>query len=293
MDDLTVDGMPADSGEELEALITEAQSLGEQDRWPEAHEMLVGEMELHPDNALLLCWIGIAAQRLGEEAEAYDMFRRTLALSPTDPFILAAAGSGVAALDDPAAEGALRLAALTAPDFPFARLSYGAYLSREGLYNEAITELEAARTLAPEDAGVQTELGIAYLLAGRSSNGLDALEEALSLTADDSWLRGLFGLALVDAGRGEEGAEQLHQAAADRVEDVEVQLLAALAMGAQGWEDPAWEAFARAEAAADSSDGALVAEVEDCLNAGPEASEEFLKSDLGPPLLRERLLQRA
>jgi Flp pilus assembly protein TadD len=199
----------------------------------------------------------------------------------------------VAALDDPSAEGALRMAALTAPDFPFARLSYGAYLAREGLFDEAITELEAARGLSPEDGLIHAELGMAYLLARRTENGLDALEEALSRTPGDSWLRALWGLALVDAGRGEEGAEQLHQAAGEREDDVEVQLIAALAMAAEGWEDPAWEALARAETHADSSDRELLTEVEDRLEAGPDAADEFLRLDLGPTLLRDRLLQRA
>lgn len=294
---MSEDGQAPDGGaERMEAIadaVARAQSLGEDDRWDEAYEVLAEALDEQGEDALLLTWAGIAAQRLGEESQANDRFRAALALEPSDPFVLAAAGSGIAALDDPAAEGALRMAALTAPDFPFARLSYGAYLAREGLLDDAIAELEAARGLAPEDGLVHTELGIAYLLARRTEAGLDALEEALSRTPADAWLRGLYGLALVDAGRGEEGAEQLHQAAAEREEDVEVQLIAALAMAAEGWEDPAWEALARAESSADSSDRELISEVEDRLEAGPDAAGEFLRQDLGPTLLRERLLQRA
>lgn len=287
---------PAGAAERMEAIedaVAQAQSLGEDDRWDDAYALLAETLDEQGEDALLLTWAGIAAQRLGEESEAYDRFRAALALEPSDPFVLAAAGSGIAALDDPAAEGALRMAALTAPEFPFARLSYGAYLAREGLFDEAIAELEAARGLAPEDGGVHAELGMAYLLARRTDPGLDSLEEALSRLPGDSWLRALFGLALVDAGRGEQGAEQLHQAAAERDDDVEVQLIAALAMAAEGWEDPAWEALARAEAHADSSDRELISEVEDRLEAGADAAGEFLREDLGPTLLRERLVQRA
>ncbi|HEX2207224.1 MAG TPA: hypothetical protein VHG93_06040, partial [Longimicrobium sp.] len=242
---------------------------------------------------LLLTWTGLAAQRVGEEGEAFEMFRRALGMEPQDPFVLASARSALAALDDPEAERAMRLAALTAPGFPFARAAYGAYLAREGLFEDAIAELTAARDLAPEDGSVHAELGMALLLARRTDEGLDALEEALSRVPGDAWLRGVFGLALVDAGRGEEGAEQLHQAAQEREEDVEVQLIAALAMAAEGWQDPAWEALARAGQAADSSDRELIAEVEDRVEAGAESAEEFLRQDLGPSLLRERLLQRA
>lgn len=291
------DGQAQASSEErdeaIEDVVTRAHSLGEDDRWDDAYALVAEALDDLGDDALLLCWAGIAAQRLGEESEAYDRFRAALALQPTDPFILAAAGSGLSAIDDPAAESALRMAALTAPAFPFARLSYGAYLAREGLFDDAIAELQAARDLAPEDGAVHAELGMTYLLAGRANEGLDAVEEALSRTPGDSWLRGLFGLALVDAGRSEEGAEQLHQAAGERDDDVEVQLIAALAMAAEGWEDPAWEALARAEAGADSSDRELLSEVEDRLEAGPDAAGEFLRLELGPTLLRERLLQRA
>lgn len=283
----------AERAEAIEDAVARAQSLGEDERWDEAYELLAEALDEQGEDALLLTWAGIAAQRLGEESQANDHFRAALALEPADPFILAAAGSGLSAVDDPAAESALRMAALTAPDFPFARAAYGVYLAREGLFAEAITELEAARGLSPEDGGVHAELGIAYLLARRTDDGLNALEEALSLAPADSWLRALFGLALVDAGRGEEGAEQLHQAAGERDDDVEVQLIAALAMSAQGWEDPAWEAFARAEVHADSSDRELITEVEDRLEAGADAAGEFLREDLGPTLLRERLLQRA
>ena len=276
-----------------EAAVAEAQALGEEERWDEAHSLLVGALEEEGESALLLCWAGIASQRLGNESEAYDFFRRALAKQPEDPFILAAAGSGVALFDDPDAEGALRMAALTAPKFPFARAAYGAYLAREGLFAEAVAELEAARGLAPEDADVQADLGMTYILAGRADDGLGALEEALALRSDDGWLRGVYGLALVEARRTEEGAEQLHRAAAERVEDVELQLLSALSSAGEGWDDEAWNALARAQAAADASDHELIQEVEDALGEGDEDAVVLLRDDIGPSLLLERLLQRA
>ena len=290
-EEIEVTGGEVDA-EVVDAVVAEAQTLGEEDRWDEAHSLLVNALEEQGDAPLLLCWAGIASQRLGNDSEAYDFFRRTLATQPEDPFILAAAGSGVALFDDPDAEGALRMAALTAPTFPFARAAYGAYLAREGLLMEAIGELEAARGLAPEDADIQADLGMAYLLARRSEEGIAGLEEALSLRSDDAWLRGLFGLALVEARRTEEGAEQLHRAAGERVEDVELQLLSALASAAEGWADEAWNALARAQDAADTSDHELIQEVEDAIGDGDDTAGE-LRDDLGPSLLRERLLQRA
>lgn len=272
-------------------LVAEAQGLGGEDRWDEARDLLLEALPDHPDDALLLCWLGIASERLGEEGEAYEFFRRALAQQPVDPFILAAAGTGVSMYDDPEAESALRLAAITAPDFPFARSAYGAYLAREGLFDEALKELTAARDLAPDDGAIRAELGVAMLLAGKTEPGIAEVEEALS-HADESWLRGLYALALLETGRTEEGAEQLYQVSRDRLDDLEIHLLSALASAAEGWEDEAWAAIARAEEAAEALDADLITEVEEAVGDGPEASRAFLREQLGPTLLRDRLQQR-
>lgn len=278
--------------DEIEEFVRQAATLGVEERWEESFDLLVEALESHGDDPSLLCWAGIAAQRLGADGEAYDFFRRTLALQPDDPFLLASAGSGLAVFDDPDAETALRLAALTAPDLAFARAAYGSYLAREGMFGEALDELGAARALAGDDVGIRTELAIAYVLSARLESGLGELEEALSHDSDNAWLRTLLGLVLIELKRYEEAAEELHRAAMERPEDVEAQLLAALASAGEGWDDEAWNALARAEAAAGAVELDLVREVEESLEAGGEAATALLRQDLGPSILRERLLQR-
>jgi predicted Zn-dependent protease len=279
----------------LEELLEQAATLGEEGRWDEARDLLLEELEDHPEDPALLVALGVASRELGSDGEAYEFFRRTLAAEPQDPFILATAGNGVAVYDDPDAESALRLAAITAPDLAFARVSYGAYLAREGMFEDAVRELEAARGLAPEGAEevvARTELAIAYLLAGRRDDGIAELENALAADAEDAWLRSLFGMALLEAGRSEEAAEALHRAAAERPGDMEAQLLSALASAGEGWEDEAWNALARAELSAEEMDAALLQEVEEVIGAGPDEAREFLATQLAPTVLRERLLQR-
>lgn len=295
-DDLAAGGNGAGGGDEgamtAAEVVSEAESLGAEDRWEEARELLLDALPDHDTDALLLCWLGISCERLGDEGEAYEFFRRALAQQPVDPFILAAAGTGVSLYDDPEAESALRMAAITAPRFPFARSSYGAYLAREGLFDDALRELTAARDLAPDDAAIRAELGVTLLLAGKTDAGVTELEEALS-RMDEPWLRGLYGLALLETeGRREEGAEELHRASTERPEDVEIHLLSALASAAEGWEDEAWAGVARAEAAAGALDADLIREVEEAVEDGPEAARDFLREHLGPSLLRERLHQR-
>jgi Flp pilus assembly protein TadD len=286
-----LDGGADENAAVVDALVAEAESLGAEERWDQAQTLLLEALPDHPHDALLLCWLGIASERLDQEGEAYEFFRRCLAEEPTDPFILAAAGTGVAAFDDPDAEGALRLAAITAPQFPFARSAYGAYLAREGLFEDALRELEAARDLAPDDAAIRAELGVAMLLARKTDDGVQELEEALS-RSDDAWLRGLYALALIETGRTEEGAEHLYRASRERLDDVEVHLLSALASAAEGWDEEAWAAVARAEDAADALDRALIQEVEEAVGEGADAARDFLREHLGPSLLRERLHQR-
>ena len=298
MTDGPTDGTGEDAGadakraEAIGDAVTEAESLGNEERWEDARDLLLESLQEHGDDAYLLGWLGIVSERLGEEGEAYEFFRRCLALEPTDPFLLTAAGSGVALYDDPEAERALRLAALTAPNEAFTRYAYGSYLAHEGMYDVALTELRAARDLAPDDAAVRAELGVALLMAKHPDEGLNELEEALS-HGDEAWLRGLFGLALWEAGRTEEGAEQLHRASSERVEDVELQLLSSLASAGEGWMDEAWNALARAETYAESGDRELILEVEEALGEGDEAAAELLREYLGPTLLRDRLHQRA
>jgi predicted Zn-dependent protease len=287
-----VSGESDERAEATAEVLEEAASLADEGRWDEARDALRERLEEDPENPELLCWLGIAARELGAEGEAYELFRRALQGEPRDPFVLASIGRGLAAFDDPEAEGALRLAALSAPDFPFARAAYGAYLAREGLWAEATTELEAARGLAPDDAAVRAELGTVYLLARRAEEGIEELEAALSSDPEDAWLRALYGMALLEAGREEEGAEELHSAALERVEDVELQLVYALAAAGEGWDDEAWNALSRAEAAAEEMDAMLLQEVEEAIEAGPEEALDFLRRELLAPTLRERLVQR-
>ncbi|HYH78419.1 MAG TPA: hypothetical protein VEX86_01435 [Longimicrobium sp.] len=280
-----------DAARSAEELVAEAQSLGSEERWEEARDLLLLALPGHSENALLLCWLGIASERLDEEGEAYEFFRRSLAQQPLDPFVLAAAGTGVAMYDDPQAESALRLAAITAPDFPFARSAYGAYLAREGLFDLALVELTAARDLSPEDGAIRAELGVALLLAGKTQDGIAELEQALS-HVDDSWLRGVYALALLETNQTEEGAEQLYEVSRERLDDLEIHLLSALASAAEGWEDEAWAAVARAEEVAEALDADLIQEVEEAVGDGPEAARQLLREQLGPLLMRERLQQR-
>ncbi|HSM62206.1 MAG TPA: hypothetical protein VK849_15465, partial [Longimicrobiales bacterium] len=219
---------------ELEQLLRRTLDLAEEGDWQGASDLLREHVTTFDDEAAVHCWLGVAERELGLEGIAYERFKRALALGPDDPYVLATAGSGIAAFDDPDAELALRTAALMAPELPVARMLYGAFLSREGFLDDALRELDAARALEPEDPQIAYELGVARYLAGRLDEATDAVGDAVALDPEDAWVRVVFGLLLCEAGRDEEGAGELAEGARLAPEDVEGQAAAALAACAIG-----------------------------------------------------------
>lgn len=279
-------------GGEVEAVLREALELGEGGRWEEMAQLLSDTLdETDADDPFLLCWLGVAEGEIGNDGAAYEAFRRCVDQDPSDPHVLALAGSGLAQFDDPDAETALRAAALSAPDLPLARLNYGAYLSRAGMHDEALEQLRAARDLTPDDPVVRAELGAAHVLRGEPKDGIPEFEEALALAPEDSWTRVLFGLVLLEAGRDEEAAEELVRAAQEREYDTEATILGALASAARGWDNAAEDLLARSEFVAEGADIKLIEEAESAIRTGPEAAERILRNSLGPSALRERLQQ--
>ncbi|CAA9363374.1 MAG: hypothetical protein AVDCRST_MAG89-3905 [uncultured Gemmatimonadetes bacterium] len=273
---------------DLDSLLRDAAEAGDQDDWEHAFQLLLAGLESFPDQPALLCALGVAASNLGADGAAYEYFRRCVEQQPEDPAVLATAGRGLAALDDPDAERVLRLAAISAPDSAPARLAYGAFLAREGMTDAALRELEAARAIGGEQAvQARQELAIALLLASRPAEALPLLQDS----GGEPWIDKIRALVLLESGEPTEAAELLHGLSEAEPADVELQLLATLACAAEGWEDAAWGAFARAELAAAEEDRPLLLEVEERLDAGGEAARELLVNELGPSLLREWLVE--
>jgi len=273
-------------------LLGRAQSLADEGNWEGMADILREGLADFDDDPAVHCWLGVAERELGMAGIAYERFKRALALDPTDPYVLATAGNGIAAFDDPDAERALRTAALTAPEVALARLLYGAYLSREGFLDESLAELGAARSLDPDDPQIAYELGVAHALAGHHEQAADALADAARLDPDDGWVRVVFGLVLLEAERPEESAGELASGARLASEDVDAQLAAALSAAAIGHEGLAYEMLERARLSAAADELELVSAIEDRLDQGPEAARALLREDFGPDLLRGRLQER-
>lgn len=276
---------------DVEETLRQAMALGEEYRWEEMALLLAQALQDDREDPYLLGWAGVAERELGNDGAAYEYFKRCVAAEPHDPQLLALAGSGLAAFDDPEAESTLRAAALTGPDLAITRLQYGAYLAREGMFVEALEQLEAAVTLEPDDPVIHGELGITHALKGDLKSATSSMERALELADDDSWTRLLLGLIQTEQNRGEEAAETLLRAAQERPQDAEAQLLGALAAASVGWEQAAQETLARSEYAEEGLDSGMLLEVEERLAAGADAAAAFLRDTLGPSVLHDRLTQ--
>ncbi|NNM04308.1 MAG: tetratricopeptide repeat protein [Gemmatimonadetes bacterium] len=172
------------------------------------------------------------------------------------------------------------------------RLLFGAYLSREGLFEDALRELNAAAELAPEDPVILYEVGVALALGGQLESALDPLFRSMDLDPGEGWSQVVLGLVEAELDRMEEAARDLSEAARLRPMDVEAQLLAALAAEAAGWEDLAYEMMERGRQGALPGDLHLVETVEARLEDGPDATNSFFREELLPGALRERLMSR-
>jgi tetratricopeptide (TPR) repeat protein len=273
----------------VDAALEEAHRRAEEEDWGGMADVLREALADHPGEPYVLCWLGVAERELGLDGIAYERFKACLASQPEDPHILATAGNAIAAFDDPDAEPALRTAALMAPDAAFPRWMYGAYLSREGFLDEGLRELQAARELDPEEAGISYELGVALALAGNHDGAVDELFRATELDPEDGWIRVVLGLALLEENRDSEALAELEIGARTRPDDGEAQLLAAL-LAADTDQDLAWEMLERARIA--GGDMELVETVEERLDEGGEAPRAFLVGEMAPGAYRERLRQR-
>lgn len=277
---------------DLDELLGRALDLGDEGDWDAMAELLREHLAEFEEEPAVHCWLGAAERELGLEGVAYERFRRALSLGPTDPYVLATAGNGLAAFDDPSAEQALRTAALTAPDVSLARFLYGAYLAREGEYEKALEELGAARSLDPDEPQVAYELGVARALGGDRDGAIDAVGDAVRLDPEDGWQRVVLGLLLLEDERLEEGLGELAEGARRSPDDVEAQLLAALAAGAAGQDDLAWEMLERGRMRGAEGDMPLVLEVEERLDAGASSAHALLMDEGVPDSLRSRLAER-
>lgn len=98
------------------------------------------------------------------------------------------------------------------PNGYLAWLNLGAYLVKQGRFDEAAALLERARTLNPSNGEEYNNLGILEIVAGRYESAVPLLREAVKLSPRSVEARDNFGHALRKVGRTQEAILQLEEA---------------------------------------------------------------------------------
>jgi tetratricopeptide (TPR) repeat protein len=275
-----------------EAILQRTLEMARDGEWDQVADVLREALSDHPESPYVLCWLGMAERELGMDGIAYERFKQALALEPEDPVLLSTAGTALARFDDPAAEAALRTAAMVAPELAQARWMYGAYLIREGMLEKGMEELDAAVRLDPENPTIHLERGVGRAMGGELEAATHALATSAELDPEDGWALILLGLTWLELGELEEAARHLEEGARLRVDDLEAQLLAALVLAVLEVHGSALEMLERARLQAQGADETLVLEVEDRIEGSGEEALAFLRNSLGPSSFRARLRHR-
>lgn len=247
--------------------------------------------ERHNDLAGL-CVLALLCREVGEGERAFAVAKSVLDREPEDPRVLAAAGSAIADTGDPAGEAALRTAALVAPEEPYVRMAYGVHLTREGMVEDGIGQLLAAAAMDEGDPVVALELGIAYATGGRFGRARSAIARSVETDPENPWSRTLLGLVELEDDDPEAAAADLAAAADADPRNFEVQLLAALAAAAVGWQDKAGQLLEGARYFAEGGEQETLEDAEAAIDDGPDSAAEHLAESVAPLSLRTRLQAR-
>ncbi|HET9232549.1 MAG TPA: protein kinase, partial [Candidatus Eisenbacteria bacterium] len=157
------------------------------DRFEEAVRAYQASIEIHP-NPLAYTNLGTALYYLGRQAEAVLALRKAVELNPLDPIVWGNLGSSLRGVPggDEHAEAALeeaialmreRLDRNPSDADGWARL--GGWLANRGQEKEAISAVERALALAPDDAFCLVRAGHVYFQQGRREDAVRALGEAV------------------------------------------------------------------------------------------------------------------
>ncbi|WP_342628123.1 tetratricopeptide repeat protein [Nguyenibacter vanlangensis] len=173
------------SGDDWTLLFGRAVALDRADRWPQAQADLQHALDLAPNEAILLNYLGYSlAERGSNLPRAETMLRRAVAIDPQDAAI---------------------------------RDSLGWVLVCRGRVAEGLGLLERAAEQTPEDPAVNYHLGVAYWKSGRKLEAVNQWHVAQLLPAEPSDARKIRA-ALADAAR--EGHDvSAGQGRADRKKD--------------------------------------------------------------------------
>ena len=191
---------------------------------------------------------GLSHHQAGRLSEAYDIYRRVLAVAPQQPDALHLLGVVAYQLEQPQqAVDLIRLAIALRGDNPDFHVNLGNALQALGRHAEAVNAFGRAAGLEkPMRAETVFNLGNALGRAGRADEAIAALREAVRLNPDFAPAYRNLGLLLHGEKRLSEAETELDRSATLAPEDAESRYALGLVQKDRGRPEAAVESFSAA-----------------------------------------------
>ena len=202
-----------------EALISLAALLLSRGEAERAQMLMLRCCGIAPDRIEAWDTLGISLMRTNDAAAAEAVFAEAQRRDPTNTgFALRKVEASVAAGNGERELARLELATLADPLDGVLLTARGALLDHLGRHDEAVDILEVAVSLHPEAPAPASALALALIRCNRIGHAITAIEHALTLSPDDVNLRNNHAAALVRVHRQFEAREKLEQLIAEHGE---------------------------------------------------------------------------
>lgn len=180
-----------------------------QRRMPEEAAKIYGRiLEVVPDHAGALHYLGVALHQLGRSAEGARLIEQAIAIEPSDAGAHANLGNVLKERGDlDGAASCYERALALAPDDAGTLNNLGTISKARGQFEDAVSFYRRALALEPDRVEARHNLGNALVLLGRDEEGLDEYRHAIRLLpyGADSYRR--MGIVLHSLGRIDEAHE--------------------------------------------------------------------------------------
>ena len=191
------------------AILTNAQIQ----RWRDSFTLFEHTLAVTPPNLHIEHNLGLALGGSGRYDEAAAHFEKALQIDRN--FYDGLVGMGVTREFQgrlPEAIDYFQAAIHSQPDTPTAHLQLGRVLWKQNSDQAALEEIGRAWQLAPKDADIRADFGLALQLVGRIPEAIEQFHEALRVNPNNAETHANLGLALLDSGKPQESIPEFEMA---------------------------------------------------------------------------------
>ena len=182
-------------------------------RWRDSFTLFEHTLAVTPPNLHIEHNLGLAMGGAGRYDEAAAHFEKALQIDRN--FYDGLVGMGVTREFQgrlPEAIDYLQAAIRSQPDTPTAHVQLGRVLWKQNSDQAALEEIGRASQLAPKDADIRADFGLALQLVGRIPEAIEQFHEALRLNPNNAETHANLGLALLASGKPRESIPEFEMA---------------------------------------------------------------------------------